>query len=159
MVRGRERKEQRTGDSGLEPPACDAVTMDSHTSLCTWCRAAARADVACGIWALTVCSSRLASCDQCALLMEDVCMWDGVGGTGILDVFRSALLWTQTSENSVLKTRNYASCLFLYLTLAVITKVGIFFYSKVFLRCHIIASGLCFLKEYLLVPLREQSEN
>lgn len=30
MVRGRERKEQRTGDSGLEPPACDAVTTDSH---------------------------------------------------------------------------------------------------------------------------------
>lgn len=64
---------------------------------------------------------------------------------------------SQTSENSVLKICNYASYLFLYLTLVIITKVGIFFYSKVFLQCHIITSGLYFLKEYLLVPLREQS--
>lgn len=71
-------------------------------------------------------SSRLASRDQRALLMEDVCMWDSAGPREFLMFSAQLSCEPQTSENSVLKICNYESYLFLYLTLVIITEVGIF---------------------------------
>lgn len=137
-------------------PACDAVTTDSHhCARGPEQRPALMSPVESEHW-------------PCALLgwpvVTNVPLWWRMCGCGTVRGAREFLMFSaqlscepQTSENSVLKICNYASYLFLYLTLVIITKVGIFFYSKVFLQCHIITSGLYFLKEYLLVPLREQS--
>lgn len=84
----------------------------------------------------------------------------GMGAWGFLMLSIQLFCEPQTSENRILQICNYVRYLFLYFTLVIITEAGIFIQRLpplLLLHCHIITSGLCFLKEYLLVLLREQS--
>lgn len=120
-------KGARIRDSGPWTP-CVWCCNDGLTSLCirhTWYPAAVSSSVACGLWAVTICPHRLISCNQCAPLVGDVCMWDE-GAWKFLMFSIQHSCEPQTSENSVLKICNYVNYLSLYFTLLIITEVGIF---------------------------------